>query len=111
MHSDSYSEPREDAAVRLGVRRENAGSEPPAAVAPSGERGALLGKFVAVGFWATFVSLIVGAATSGALLAFALIPIIGMGYFVFCLIALTGDRNVEVSMRVGSQVAQAPADR
>jgi hypothetical protein len=54
-----------------------------------------LERFGAISFWGSGLSLLVGAASSGALLALALLPLLGFGYVVFCLVAMTGDRNVE----------------
>ncbi|HEV3404810.1 MAG TPA: hypothetical protein VG073_10995 [Gaiellaceae bacterium] len=54
----------------------------------------LLAKLGAVGFWGTLVSLIVGAAASAGLALLFLLPLLGLAYLLFCLIALTADRNV-----------------
>jgi hypothetical protein len=59
------------------------------------ERAGLLSRLVAISFWGAGLSLVVGAASSGGFLALALFPIVGFGYLVFCMIALTDDRKVE----------------
>lgn len=71
-----------------------------AAAAPRAHRrerggGGFLAKFVAIGFWGAFASMIVGAVASAGLLLLFAVPLLGLGYLVFCWIALTGDRNVE----------------
>lgn len=54
-----------------------------------------IGAFLAIGFWATLIILIVSAATVPGFIVFALLPLAGMPYLLFCWIALTGDRDVE----------------
>ena len=70
----------------------------PAAAAPKSRQRELDGvgffaKFVAIGFWGTVAAVFVGAAVTGV--ALFLLPLLGLGYLVFCLIALTGERNAE----------------
>ena len=50
---------------------------------------------VAIGFCGTFLSMIVAAAAVVGFAVLFLLPLLGLGYLVFCFIALTGDRNVE----------------
>jgi hypothetical protein len=52
-------------------------------------------KLVAIGFWGTLATLIVSAAVAPGFAVFALLPLAGLPYLLFCFIALTGDRNVE----------------
>jgi hypothetical protein len=51
-------------------------------------------KLVAIGFWGTLITLIVSAATAPGFIVFAMLPLLGLPYLLFCFIALTGDRNV-----------------
>jgi hypothetical protein len=55
----------------------------------------LFAKIVAVGFWATLVTLVVSAAVAPGFMVLALLPLLGLPYLLFCFIALTSDRNVE----------------
>jgi hypothetical protein len=55
----------------------------------------LFSKGLAIGFWGMLVTLIVGAVTAPGFAVFALLPLAGMPYLLFCLIAWNGDRNVE----------------
>lgn len=59
------------------------------------EPGRLLVKLVAIGFWGTLVSLIVSAAAAVGFVLLFLLPLLGLGYLLFCFIALTGDRSVQ----------------
>jgi len=52
-------------------------------------------KLLAFGFWATVAILVVSAAVAPGFAIFALLPVVGMPYLVFCWIAWTADRNVE----------------
>lgn len=51
-------------------------------------------KLAAIGFWGTLATLIVSAAVAPGFAVFALLPLAGLPYLVFCFIALSGDRNV-----------------
>jgi hypothetical protein len=59
------------------------------------EPGRRLAMTVAIGFWGTFLSMIVAAAAVVGFALLFLLPLLGLGYLLFCVIALTGDRNVE----------------
>jgi hypothetical protein len=60
-----------------------------------GEGVGLFAKLVSIGFWVSLASLIVRAVATGGGLVHLMLPLLGLGYLVFCLIAWTGDRNVE----------------
>jgi hypothetical protein len=52
-------------------------------------------RLVSIAFWGTLASLILGAAASAGFVVLFLLPLLGFGYLVFCLVAATGDRNVD----------------
>ena len=98
------SEPRQDRSTSLeaevgGLDRADAPPAVPAAGAESRRkprrRRGFLARVAAIGFWAPGISLLVGACASAGFLALTFIPLIGFGYVVFCLVAITGDRSVE----------------
>jgi hypothetical protein len=80
-----------------GARAANATGSPAVAARANDQvkSGGLRARIAAIAFWGAGLSLLVGAATSGGLLALALVPLLGFGYVVFSLIAMTADRNVE----------------
>jgi hypothetical protein len=53
----------------------------------------MTGRFVSIAFWGTLVSLMLGAAASAGFLVLFLLPLLGLGYLVFCLVAAAGDRD------------------
>ena len=59
------------------------------------EPGRRFALIVAIGFWATFLSMMVAAAAAVGFALLFMLPLLGLGYLLFCFIALTGDRNVE----------------
>jgi len=79
-----------DSVLEVGAARARANAEP--ARRPPRR---VLARLGAVAFWGSGISLLIGAASSGGFLALAFVPLLGFGYLVFCLIALTCDRNVE----------------
>jgi hypothetical protein len=64
-------------------------------VAAPGRGFGLLAKLVAIGLWGTLAALILSAATVPGFVVLGLLPLAGFPYLVFCLIAWTGDRDVE----------------
>jgi hypothetical protein len=66
----------------------------PLAAKPARGGVGLFAKLVAIGFWGTLITLIVSAAVAPGFAVFALLPLLGLPYLLFCFIALTGDRNV-----------------
>jgi hypothetical protein len=59
------------------------------------EPGRRFAMIVAIGFWETFLSMIVAAAAAVGFVLLFLLPLLGLGYLLFCFIALAGDRTVE----------------
>ena len=59
------------------------------------EPGRRLAMTVAIGFWGTFLSMIVATAAVVGFALLFLLPLLGLGYLLFCFIAFTGDRNIE----------------
>lgn len=55
----------------------------------------LFPKLVSIGFWGTLASLIIGAAAFAGFMVLFMLPLLSLGYLVFCLIAATGNREVE----------------
>ena len=59
------------------------------------EPGRRFASIVAIGFSGTLLSMIVAAAAAVGFALLFMLPLLGLGYLLFCFIALTGDRNVE----------------
>jgi hypothetical protein len=51
-------------------------------------------RLVSIAFWGTLASLLLGAAASAGFVVLFLLPLLGLGYLVFCLVAATADRDV-----------------
>ena len=52
-------------------------------------------KILAIGLWGTFLSMIIAAAAVVGFAVSFLLPLLGLSYLLFCLIALNGDRDIE----------------
>ena len=59
------------------------------------EPGRRFALIVAIGFWGTFLSMIVAAAAAVGFALLFLLPLLRLSYLLFCFVALTGDRKVE----------------
>jgi hypothetical protein len=52
-------------------------------------------RLLAIGFWGSLAALVVSAAAVPGFAVLALLPLLGLPYLLFCVIALGGDREVE----------------
>lgn len=94
-HPNTHAATTEVAAVAAPVRQ--VVSDRARVAAPQRRRrgGGFLGWLIGAGFWMTLISLTISAAAAPGFIIFALLPIAGLPYLLFCWIAVTGDRNVE----------------
>ena len=93
MFGAAHSALRPQPARRGEAKRH--GSATQTATGSRHEAGLSLAKLAATCFWGTLVSLVAAAAASVAVALLFLLPLLALGYLVFCLIALTGDRSVQ----------------
>ena len=50
---------------------------------------------VGIAIWVALALLMIGAVTMTGIMVFFVFPLFGLGYPVFCLIAITGDRDAD----------------